>query len=90
MGAPDIGLERLARLHATVWRVQGRAPIVIDSDDIVARPDAAMAACCRSIGLPDIRVVKVSPRLYRDVIRTQHSPGCWSRLANRRLSSTPC
>jgi hypothetical protein len=58
-GYPDvrvesIGLERLHELHAAVANAGGNAPVVIDSDDLVARPEATMAAYCAAVGLPFI------------------------------------
>jgi hypothetical protein len=52
MRGDEIGLERLHDLHAAVGDVGGRRPVVIDSDDLVARPEATMAAYCRAVGLP--------------------------------------
>jgi len=49
-----IGLEALHELHATVRDAGGNRPVVIDSDDLVARPEATMAAYCAAVGLPFI------------------------------------
>ena len=54
MGIDDIGLERLHELHAAVQVAGGHPPVVIDSDDLVARPKATMAAYCAAVGLPFI------------------------------------
>jgi hypothetical protein len=54
MGVDDIGLERLHGLHAAVRDAGGHQPVVIDSDDLVTRPDATMAAYCAAVGLPFI------------------------------------
>lgn len=48
----DIGLEALHELHAAVLDAGGHRPVVIDSDDLVARPAATMAAYCAAVGLP--------------------------------------
>jgi hypothetical protein len=37
-----------------VRAASGRPPVVIDSDDLVARPEATMAAYCAAVGLPFI------------------------------------
>ena len=50
----DIGLEALHELHAAVHDAGGHRPVVIDSDDLVARPDATMAAYCAAVELPFI------------------------------------
>jgi hypothetical protein len=57
--APDmdidaIGLEFLHQLYAAVRGAGGHRPVVIDSDDLVARPAATMAAYCAAVGLPFI------------------------------------
>src|SRR4051794_17255901 len=54
--APDmrlesIGLEALHKLHAAVCNTAAHPPVVIDSDDLVARPQATMAAYCTAVGL---------------------------------------
>lgn len=54
MSLDAIGLEALSELHAAV-AAAGGSPIVIDSDDLVARPGATMAAYCDAVGLPFIR-----------------------------------
>jgi len=50
----DIGLEALHELHGAVQAAGGHRPVVIDSDDLVARPEATMAAYCAAVGLPFI------------------------------------
>jgi hypothetical protein len=52
MSIGSIGLERLCELQAAVRAAGGNASVVIDSDDLVARPEAAMAAYCAAVGLP--------------------------------------
>jgi Sulfotransferase domain len=47
-----IGMERLCGLQAAVRDAGGTSPAVIDSDDLLARPAATMAAYCAAIGLP--------------------------------------
>jgi hypothetical protein len=46
MNIGSIGLERLCELQAAVRDAGGDASVVIDSDDLVARPEATMAAYC--------------------------------------------
>jgi len=48
----SIGLERLCELQATVRDAGGNTSVVIDSDDLVARPEATMTAYCAAVGLP--------------------------------------
>ena len=52
MNINSIGLERLCELQAAVRDAGGNASVVIDSDDLVARPEATMAAYCAAVGLP--------------------------------------
>jgi hypothetical protein len=47
----DIGLEALHGLHAAV-RGAGGSAVVIESNDLVDRPEATMAAYCAAVGLP--------------------------------------
>jgi len=47
-----IGMERLCEMHAAISDAGGNPPIVIDSDDLVSRPKATMAAYCAAVGLP--------------------------------------
>jgi hypothetical protein len=52
MNSGSIGLERLCEVQAAVRDAGGNASVVIDSDDLVARPEATMAAYCAAVGLP--------------------------------------
>jgi hypothetical protein len=54
MDIESIGLERLCEAQAAVRDAGGNASVVIDSDDLVARPEATMAAYCATVGLPFI------------------------------------
>jgi hypothetical protein len=47
-----IGMERLCEMQAAIRNAGGNPPIVIDSDDLMARPSATMAAYCTAVGLP--------------------------------------
>jgi hypothetical protein len=48
----SIGLERLCGLQDAIREAGGNASVVIDSDDLMARPAATMAAYCAAVGLP--------------------------------------
>jgi Sulfotransferase domain len=50
----SIGLEKLCEAQAAIRDAGGDASVVIDSDDLVARPEATMAAYCAVVGLPFI------------------------------------
>jgi sulfotransferase family protein len=54
MSINSIGLETLCTVQAAVRDAGGDASVVIDSDDLVARPEATMAAYCAAVGLPFI------------------------------------
>jgi hypothetical protein len=47
-----VGLEALHELHAAVRNAGGHPPVVIDSDDLVTRPEATMATYCAVVQLP--------------------------------------
>lgn len=51
MSAKDIGLEQMHELYEAV-SATGQRPVVLDSEDLVNRPDKAMAAFCAAVGLP--------------------------------------
>jgi hypothetical protein len=50
----SIGLEWLCEWQNAVRDAGGDASVVIDSDDLVTRPEATMAAYCAAVGLPFI------------------------------------
>jgi hypothetical protein len=47
-----IGMERLCEMRTAIAASGGIPPVVIDSDDLVSRPAATMAAYCAAVGLP--------------------------------------
>jgi hypothetical protein len=48
----EIGIERLAEIFEAVVAETGRTPVVIDSEDLVDRPAATVAAYCAEVGIP--------------------------------------
>lgn len=52
MRIQDTGIEALHELYVGVGEAGGHRPVVIESDDLVARPEATMAAYCAAVGLP--------------------------------------
>jgi len=54
MSIDAIGLETMCELRAAVGDAGGNPSVVIDSADLVARPEATMAAYCAAVGLPFI------------------------------------
>lgn len=47
----EIGFSRLAEIFDAVYAATGQQPIVIDSDDLVDRPEATVAAYCARVGI---------------------------------------
>jgi hypothetical protein len=47
-----IGMRQLCEMQAAISDAGGNPPVVIDSDDLVARPAATIAAYCAAVGLP--------------------------------------
>jgi hypothetical protein len=54
MNIDSLGLERLCEVQDAVREAGADASVVIDSDDLVTRPAATMAAYCAAVGLPFI------------------------------------
>lgn len=48
----EIGFEELHTLYNRIADREGKAPVVLDSDELLANPGAAMAAYCDAIGIP--------------------------------------
>jgi hypothetical protein len=48
----DIGYEYQYLIFELAWRLDGRPPVVIDSDLLVQRPAEVVSAYCAAIGLP--------------------------------------
>jgi hypothetical protein len=48
----EIGFARLWEIYSAVTAVTGAAPLVIDSDDLLARPATIVEAYCRRVGIP--------------------------------------
>jgi hypothetical protein len=44
--ADDLGFSRLRTLHSELIAMTGRAPLVVDSDDILARPRISLRTIC--------------------------------------------
>ncbi len=51
---PEIGFEELHTLFKQVADRTGKAPAVIDSDELLANADAGMQAYCAAVGIPFI------------------------------------
>ena len=49
---PEIGFEELHTLYNRVADRGGKAPVVIDSDELLQVPEAGMKAYCDAVGIP--------------------------------------
>ncbi|MEH1124085.1 hypothetical protein [Micromonospora sp. CPCC 206061] len=47
----EIGFSRLAEIFDAVYAATGKPPVVVDSDDLVDRPEATVAAYCARVGI---------------------------------------
>lgn len=50
----DVGIARLSEIHDAVAEAGGRPPVVVDSDDLIADPEATVRAYCAAVGIPFI------------------------------------
>lgn len=48
----EIGFARLHEIFTAVREASGTTPVVIDSDDLLARPEQTVAAYCAAVGIP--------------------------------------
>lgn len=54
VGRAEIGIERLAEIYDVVQAQQEPPPVVLDSDDLIEQPGAAVRAYCVAVGLPEM------------------------------------
>ncbi|WP_067503765.1 hypothetical protein [Actinoplanes sp. TFC3] len=47
----EIGIARLYEIYAAVEAATGKEPVVVDSDDLIDRPEATVKAYCERIGI---------------------------------------
>ncbi|HST66660.1 MAG TPA: hypothetical protein VLM05_15850 [Mycobacteriales bacterium] len=52
LGRDEIGFARLAEIRDAVAAATGRAPVVVDSDDLLERPEEVVRAYCAAVGIP--------------------------------------
>ncbi|WP_258177599.1 sulfotransferase-like domain-containing protein [Streptomyces solincola] len=48
----EIGFARLWEIHQAVLEAGGPEPVVVDSDDLLDRPEATVRAFCERVGIP--------------------------------------
>ena len=51
---PEIGFEELHTLYKRIADREGKTPVVIDSDELLAAPEAGMRAYCEALDIPFI------------------------------------
>lgn len=52
LGRDEIGFARLSAIFDAVAAATGRAPVVVDSDDLVERPAETVRSYCAAVGIP--------------------------------------
>lgn len=52
VSADAIGIERQWELFEEISAISGTAPVVIDSNDVLANPEAVLGALCQQLDLP--------------------------------------
>ncbi|NEO70120.1 sulfotransferase family protein [Moorena sp. SIO3H5] len=51
----ETGYAELNKLFETVKEMDGKVPILIDSDDLIQKPEATVKAYCEAVGIPFIK-----------------------------------
>ena len=51
-GARLVGIPQLARIFDEAWALEGRAPLVIDANDLLADPKGVLSRFCAAVGMP--------------------------------------
>ncbi|WP_210326106.1 hypothetical protein [Oricola nitratireducens] len=69
----DIGYRRMRAVDAAITEMQGAAPIVVASEDILADPQAMLAALCGAIGM------KFDPAMLAWEAGPRPEDGVWGR-----------
>ncbi|NJQ13713.1 sulfotransferase family protein [Streptomyces bohaiensis] len=76
LGRDEIGFARLHEIFTAVRRATGRPPVVIDSEDLVERPEETVRAYCEAVGIP----FRPEALEWRPGMRTEwRSTGRWHR-----------
>lgn len=81
----EIGFARLAEIYDAVASATGVPPVVVDSDDLVARPHETTRAYCGAVGIPFIpEALSWQPGMHEAWERT----GRWHETASRTSGFT--
>ena len=51
-GARLAGIPQLERIFDEAWALEGRAPLVIDANDLLADPPGVLSRFCAAVGMP--------------------------------------
>jgi hypothetical protein len=80
LGRDAAGFAWLAEIYDAVADATGQQPVIVDSDDLVARPQETVAAYCRAIGIPfKPEALSWEPRMEPSWSRTAR----WHDVASR-------
>ena len=85
LGVDEIGYPWLCEIYDAASRRNGRAPVVIDSADLVAAPEATVRAYCEAVGIPFVaRALSWENGMRQDWRRTER----WHRRTSATTSFT--
>lgn len=80
LGRDEIGFAWLAEIYDAVAAAAGEPPVVIDSDDLVARPHETVAAYCEAVGIEFLpQALSWQPGMHETWQRT----GRWHETASQ-------
>jgi hypothetical protein len=82
----EIGFSRLAEIYEAVRQATGRRPVVVDSDDLVADPEATVRAYCDRSGIPFIAsALSWRPEMRKEWVGTK----AWHESTSRSQGFAP-
>ncbi len=74
----EIGFDEQRRLFDLLCQREGKAPVVIDSDDLLQDPEALVEAYCDAIGIPFIReALSWKPGERKEVLWYDSNSSIW-------------
>jgi len=80
----DVGFKEQAEIFDRVAQAQGRAPVVMDSDDILADPAFALPRLCEHLGIPFDTAMLSWPAGQRE------SDGVWAAHWYKSVEASTC
>lgn len=64
----ETGYAELYKLFEIVREIDGKVPILIDSDDLIQKPEATVKAYCKTVGIPFIKeALQWKPQIQPEV-----------------------